>query len=155
MNSSTSVAQGVFVYIDNCCAQCHRKLKGKMSKLEKPLIDKYWDTVGGTIVYEFCMVQRSVANAPRYLDALILPKRETRVASASEIQIEGQNIILIQAKYSRLGMYLMGQALFSVELMRKFKPASIHSIALCTKDDAVLSPFLAPYSEVEVITISL
>jgi hypothetical protein len=125
-----------------------------MSKLEKPLIDKYWTQVGGTIVYEFCMVRRSSINAPRYLDALILPQLDTRVASASEILIECQHIILVQAKCSRLGMYLMGQALFSVELMRRFKPASIRSIALCTQDDAVLSPLLKPYCEVEVVIIS-
>ena len=125
-----------------------------MSKLEKSLIDKYWAQVGGTIVYEFCMVRPSATNGPRYLDALILPQLETRVARASAIVIEGQHIILVQAKCSRLGMYLMGQALFSVELMRKFKPASIRSIALCTQSDAVLSPLLKPYSEVEVVTIS-
>ena len=100
------------------------------------------------------MVRRSATNAPRYLDALILLQLETRVARASEIVIEGQHSILVQAKCSRLGMYLMGQALFSVELIRKFKPASIRSIALCTQDDTVLSPLLKPYSEVEVVTIS-
>lgn len=125
-----------------------------MSKLEKPLIDQYWAQVGGTIVYEFCMVQRTATNGPRLLDALILPNRETKIARSQEVQIEGQNIILVQAKYSRLGMYLMGQAVFSVELMRRFKPASIHSIALCTQDDAILHSFLKPYREVEVVVLT-
>jgi|GEM_PF-4812812 len=81
----------------------------KTSKLEKPLIDQYWAQVRGTIVYEFCMVQRTTTNGPRLLDTLILPNQETKIAKASEVQIEGQNIILVQVKYSRLGLYLMGR----------------------------------------------
>jgi hypothetical protein len=122
-----------------------------MSKLERPLIEKYWWRVGGTIVFEFPMVQSSATCGKRCLDALILPNKETKEAKASDVSIEGEDILLVQAKYSGLGMYLMGQALFSVELMRKFRPVSIRSIALCTKDDSVLRPLLDPYPEVEVV----
>lgn len=122
-----------------------------MSKHEKPMIEKYWAEVGGTIVYEFCMVNRTAINGVRYLDALILPNGETKIAKQSEVAIEGADVILVQAKNSRLGMYLMGQTLFSVELMRRFKPATIRSIALCRQDDAVLSPFFASFSEIEVV----
>jgi hypothetical protein len=47
-------------------------------------------------------------------------------------------------------MPAMGQAVFSVKLMRKFTPLSIKSVILCTEDDSVLKPFLSGYPEVEV-----
>jgi hypothetical protein len=48
-------------------------------------------------------------------------------------------------------MYLMGQALFSRELMKRFTPASIRTVALCGKDDSVLRPLAEQYGiEVEI-----
>ena len=35
-------------------------------------------------------------------------------------------------------MYLMGQAFFSKELMKKFNPKSIRTVAICGKDDSVM-----------------
>jgi hypothetical protein len=47
-------------------------------------------------------------------------------------------------------MYLMGQALFSRELMKPFRPASIRTVALCAKDDSVLRPLAEEYG-IEVV----
>jgi len=52
-----------------------------------------------------------------------------------------------------MGMYLMGQTFFSAELVRRFRPASIRSIALCTADDSVLRPLLERYPGIEVIVL--
>jgi hypothetical protein len=124
-----------------------------MSKLERPLIEKYWQRVGGTIVFEFPMVRGSATCGKRHSDALILPNAETKIANAQDVSLEGEDIIIIQAKDTRLGMYLMGQAVFSIELMRPFNPKSIRSIAICTKDCSVLRPLLDKYPEVEVVVI--
>jgi len=128
-----------------------------MSKLEKPLIEKYWHQIGGTIKYEFSMVRRSETNGPRYLDALILPegKKEVFKGRSSEIKnmIKGKDIIIVQAKKGRLGMYLMGQAIFSIDLMKQFQPKSILSVALCFKDDSILKPLLRRYSRVKVVVL--
>lgn len=51
-------------------------------------------------------------------------------------------------------MYLMGQAIFSAELIKRFKPASVRSVALCGKGDSVLEPMLKGYPEVEVVVDS-
>jgi hypothetical protein len=52
---------------------------------------------------------------------------------------------------TRMGMYLMGQAVFSNAKMKRFnKPRSIKSIALCIKDDVVLRPMLEKFRDVEV-----
>jgi hypothetical protein len=124
-----------------------------VSKRERPFIEKYWQRIGGTIVFEFPMVRGSATCGKRHLDALILPNRETKIANALDVSLAGEDIIIVQAKDNRLGMYLMGQAVFSVELMRRFNPKSIRSIALCTKDCSVLRPLLDKYPEVEVVII--
>jgi hypothetical protein len=48
-------------------------------------------------------------------------------------------------------MYLMGQAFFSVELMKRFNPKSIKSVAVCEKYDAVLGPLIEKYPGIEVV----
>jgi hypothetical protein len=48
-------------------------------------------------------------------------------------------------------MAVMGQAIFSAELVRtRFAPASLRSVILCAKDDRVLRAYLVSYPEVEV-----
>jgi len=59
----------------------------------------------------------------------------------------------VQAKKGRLGMYLMGQTFFSEQLLRRFKPKSIMSVALCRKDDSVLRPLLEKYTKMKVVVI--
>ncbi len=48
----------------------------------------------------------------------------------------------------------MGQTLFSAELMKQFDPASIHSVALCIRDDFVLRPLHEQYPDMEVVVIA-
>ena len=117
-----------------------------MSKHETPMIERYWRRVGGTLVTEFPVVHASATCGPRRLDAIILPNREGGRRHWREVTLEGEDVIVIQAKAERLGMYLMGQALFSAELIRRFKPASVRSVVRCPKDDAVLRLLLAPVS---------
>ena len=124
-----------------------------MSRLETPMTRAYWKRVGGTLIEEFPAVKGSATCGPRQLDAVILPNGEHRIAHWSEVEIEGQDVIVVQTKAHRLGMYLMGQAVFSIELMKPFKPRSIRSVALCKKTDSVLEPLLDHYPEVEVVVM--
>ncbi len=48
-------------------------------------------------------------------------------------------------------MYLMGQAFFSAQLIEKFNPRSILSVALCTQDDKVLRPLFEQYPGMKVV----
>jgi hypothetical protein len=49
-------------------------------------------------------------------------------------------------------MYLMGQTLFSMELLRRRHPdAAIESVALCSLDDEVLRPVLEAHSGCKVV----
>ena len=54
--------------------------------------------------------------------------------------LKDQDIIVVQANSSRLGMYLMGHAFFAAQLMRAFEPRSVESVALVLRDDEVLRP---------------
>jgi hypothetical protein len=85
-----------------------------MSKHEMPMIRWYWEQVGGTLVEEFPAIHRGPTWGPRWLDGVILLHGERRIAKASEVSFENADVVIIQAKNSRLGMYLMGQALFSI-----------------------------------------
>ena len=88
-----------------------------MSKNETPITRWYWSQLGGLLVEEFCVNRRGAGYGQRLVDAVVLPDRETRVASRREpIEIEaGERVVIVQTKGSRLGMYLMGQVLFSAE----------------------------------------
>jgi hypothetical protein len=91
-----------------------------MSKLETPITRWYWQTLGGLLLEEFCLVNRTAACGGRRVHALVLPERETRIAErGQEIDIaSGERAVLVQTKDSRLGMYLMGQTLFSATAVR-------------------------------------
>src|SRR6188474_3238409 len=98
-----------------------------MSKLETPMTRWYWQQIGGTLVEEFCAVRRSQTCSVRLLDGVIIKGGERRIAKQSEVIIEGQDVVVVQAKAKRLGMYLMGQALFSAQLIKRFRPRSVEA----------------------------
>lgn len=127
-------------------ARCSR-----MSKHETPMIRRYWRRIGGTLIEEFPAVPVGSKRGYRRLDAVIIRGGKRRIAGWREVSLEGQNIIVVQAKAKRLGMPLMGQTLFSAELAKRFKPASVRSVALCTKDDAVLRPLLERFDGCKVV----
>ena len=121
-----------------------------MSKRETPLTRKYWQSIGGTLIEEFPAVTRGDSNSRRLLDGVVILGEENRIAKASEVDIEEKDIVVIQTKVNRLGMYLMGQAFFSRELMKTFKPKSIKTVAICGKDDTVMRDLCKEF-DIEVV----
>ena len=122
-----------------------------MSKHETPMNRWYWQQVGGTLIEEFPAVTRSRTCGARRLDGVIVHDGERRLAQASDVKIKDKDTIVVQTKSSRLGMSLMGQTLFSAQLMLPFEPRSIKSVALCTAYDSVLGPLLEAYPNIEVV----
>lgn len=95
---------------------------------------RYWEKVGGTLVEEFLAVNAGPDRARRLLDAVIVPDGDHRIASPGEkIDVKGKDVIVVQTKAKRLGMYLMGQALFSRELVCDLGAKSVRSVALCAR----------------------
>lgn len=97
------------------------------------------------------MVRPSPTNAPRYLDGLIVMGEPTAIATTRTFDITGRDVIAVQTKAKRLGMMLMGQCLFSRDLVRSMGARSVRSVALCATDDAVLRPLLEAHDGCEVV----
>src|SRR5262249_38077115 len=66
------------------------------------------------------------------------------------VPLNGKRVIVIQTKAKRMGMYLMGQALFSARLAVEYGASSVRSILLCHEADGALLPLLKPFPEVEI-----
>src|SRR5262245_48050154 len=96
-----------------------------ISKLETPMTRWYWHQVGGTLIEEFVAVKETTTCGRRVLDGVIIRDGECRIARQSEVSLERKDIIVIQTKAGRLGMYLMGQAFFSAQLLQRYHPRSV------------------------------
>ena len=90
-------------------------------------------------------MQRGPDRGHRLLDGVVILWGPRVIAKAADVQIAGRDIVVIQTKASRLGMYLLGQALFSRHLVEPFGPKSVRSVAVCTRGDAMLEPLAARY----------
>lgn len=126
-----------------------------MSKRETPMIEKYWNEVGGVLIKEFLLVPHGDGHGYRRADAIII-QGEDKVdipTGKRDISLEGKDVIVVQAKANRLGMHLMGQGLFSYELIKKYhNPKSVQSVLLCTENDIRLNDILSqePYKMITV-----
>jgi hypothetical protein len=123
-----------------------------MSKRETPMTRWYWQQIGGILIEEFCVVSRGCNCGERRLDGVIVKDAETRIAAPEEeVPLEGKDLIVVQTKAERLGMYLMGQVFFSAQLIQRWKPRSVVSVALVAKDDEELRPLILQYSGMKVV----
>ena len=123
-----------------------------MSKLETPMTRWYWSQMGGTLVEEFQLTPMTGNSSVRRVDGLILPDGPHGISDTRDVDVEGQDVILVQTKTGRLGMYLMGQAVFSQKLMYlNYQPSRVRSVALCERDDDVLRPMLEAFDDIEVV----
>lgn len=124
-----------------------------MSRRETDMTVWYWEQRGGTLVEEFFLVGRAPGVGRRLIDGLIVLGDEKRRLSLGNrfIDIAGKDVVAIQTKNSRLGMYLMGQTLFTAKLLERFMPRSIESVALCASDDILLRPLLEADTRCKVV----
>ena len=103
---------------------------------------------------EFMLVAKSRdgRQAQRLLDGLIVLGEEKKLSNDHSHSIEGKDVIAVQTKANRLGMYLMGQAFFSRELLKSFNPKSIRTVAICGKGDEKMER-LCKKQRIEVVVI--
>ena len=72
--------------------------------------------------------------------------------AGSSTTLDDQDVVIVQTKRGRLGMSLMGQVLFSRDLiLRTSKPRSLRSVALCRATDDLLQPLLEQHHGCEVV----
>ena len=131
-----------------------------MSEHETPLTRRYWKEIGGTLIEEFEAVplRRNPYQGRRNIDGVVILGGPHAIRKADEVEIRDQDIVVIQTKAGKngytLGMYLLGQTLFSRHLMERFGPKSIRSAAICTKGDVVMEALAEKY-EIEVVVYEL
>jgi len=122
-----------------------------MSLNETPMTIWYWEQVGGKLIEEFLIVNAGKGQGKRAVNGLIvLGGRKKRLAPGSKLDIKGKDVLIIQSKNKRLGMSLMGQTLFSAELVKRLGPWSVQSVALCRETDEVLQPLLEAHKGCKV-----
>jgi hypothetical protein len=116
------------------------------------MTEAFWRTIAnGAYIPEYPLVRRAHDRSWRWVDALILPDEPHRRARPTDYpSLSGRSVIVVQTKAARMGMYIMGQALFSARLALAAGAANVRSILLCRKPDAALLPLLVPFPEVEV-----
>jgi hypothetical protein len=113
---------------------------------------KYWESIGGLLIEEFVAVKGGKNQGRRPLDAVIVLGEKNEIHSGNYYDISGKDIISVQTKSGRIGMYLLGQAYFSRFLLEKFEPKSIRSVAICGREDIIMQE-LAERHGVEIVVI--
>ncbi len=121
-----------------------------MSKLETDMTLWFWRQTGGALYEELLVVppkQGDPGQAPRRIDGLIVLGEELRrMPRNSRPDLRGKDVVVVQTKNDRLGMYLMGQTIFSRELVRRrFEPSSVRAVALVRQSDEALQPLLEEF----------
>lgn len=104
------------------------------------------------MIEEFLAVRRTKTKGKRVIDGVIVLGEKFGIYEGNYYDIKGKDIVVIQTKHNRLGMYLLGQAYFSKFLMEKFKPKSIKSVAICGAHDDILSEIAKDHG-VQIIVI--
>jgi hypothetical protein len=136
-----------------------------MSELETPMTRRYreplmtrryWQQVSGTLLEEYLVVSARPGVGWRRVDAVIIADGDHKIASPAEYKsLNGCDLIVVQTKATRLSTYLLGQAFFSPELINhRFSPRSVHTVALCGADDAILRPIAERFG-IEVVVDDL
>ena len=123
-----------------------------MSKHETWRTKLYWESVGGLLIEEFMSVKGNKDQGKRPVDGLIVLGEKTGIHKGNTYDISGKDVIVIQTKRGRIGMYLLGQAYFSRFLIEKHKPKSVKSVAICGRNDKVMQE-LADQHDVEIVVI--
>lgn len=125
-----------------------------MSLNETPMTRWYWREIlkQGTLIEEYVAVERADddSNAPRFMDGLVVLDGPFEISDDVGMDITGKDVVVIQSKNKRLGMYLMGQAIFSRELILKKGAKSVRSVAVYRKEDKVMRQLLLAYPGIEV-----
>jgi len=125
-----------------------------MSENETPMTRWFWREVlkRGTLIEEYVAVEEAAdgSNAPRYMDGLVILDGPFEISNDVRRDIAEKDVVVIQSKNKRLGMYLMGQTLFSRDLILAKGAKSVRSVAVCRKDDKVMRPLLLSHKNIEV-----
>jgi len=120
---------------------------------EKALILEYWQDTGGTLVWDYPVIESTATNSMQKIDAIILVNGFKKILEPKDVDITDKDVIAISVKSSRLDMNLMGRAFFTEKILSTKNLKSLQSVALCTEDDSILGPIFERYPKMELIVI--
>ena len=125
-----------------------------MSKHETWRTRQYWRSTGGLLIEEFTAISpnRRQETGKRLIDGVIVLQEPDAIQTGGYYDFAGKDIIVVQTKAGRLGMYLMGQAFFSREIMRRYHPNSIKTVAICGKADSEMELLCGEF-DIDVVVI--
>ena len=123
-----------------------------MSKHETWRTRRYWNKVGGLLIEEFIAVRGNKSQGRRIIDGLIVLNEKKGIHDGNSFNIEGKEVIVIQAKAQRIGMHLLGQAYFSKLIIERLNPKSVKSVAICGRDDEIMQE-LSKTHGIEIVVI--
>ena len=135
-------------------ARAGNVIRHRMSKHESWRTRQFWESTGGFLIEEFLAIPASSDNSvgKRLIDGVIVLGEKKGIQVGGSFELKGKDIIVVQTKANRLGMYLMGQAFFSKQIMQRFKPSSIRTVAICEKTDKEME-VLCKANGIEVVVI--
>lgn len=112
---------------------------------------RFWQQVGGTIVMEFHVVQRTKTSRKRVVDAIILPNGSTEMRTGREVFLAGQDVIVVQTKAYPMDLVNFGQVLGGAALLKnRFNPSSVRAVAVCLGHDETMERLSAEFG-IEVV----
>lgn len=133
-----------------------------MSSREDPLVENYWTKYyperqrKGLLILNYTIEHPPKSDPnPRYskrsIDGIILPDEPWGKMKCREMprsKLAGKQVVVIQAKAHRLGMCLMGQAVFSPNLFTRYGAIPVKNVAIRGMSDENLKPLftrIKPY----------
>ena len=125
-----------------------------MSKHETWRTRRYWESIGGLLIEEYLAIpaNKDKTIGKRLIDGVIVLGEEKSIQRGGSFDFNGRDIIAVQTKATRLGMYLMGQAFFTREILKRYKPKSIKAVAICGKSDIEMEA-LCIKENIEIVVI--
>lgn len=125
-----------------------------MSKHETWRTRKYWSSTGGYLIEEFYAIKQNKKSdiGKRLIDGIIVLGEEKGSQKGGTYNIENKDIVVVQTNKERLGMYLMGQAFFSREIMKRYNPQSITTVAICGRYDSEMHKLCTAHG-IDVVVI--
>ena len=96
----------------------------------------FWEKeLGGTMIEGSAAISKVTDSGSR----VVIPGGPSQILDPLKADITGKDIVIIQGNSKEIvGMYLLGQAIFSKKLLEPYNPKSIRSIALCKKSDTCM-----------------
>lgn len=117
---------------------------GGSAGYSKDLLARYWQTTGGTLLERVELMAKSPTHDRQRARGIIVLGREHERLHGGKLSpeaVDGADIIVVYAGRTDGGMYGLGEALFTADLLRHhYTVASVRPVVACEHSDPILRP---------------